>query len=98
MMHIFDDNSPLASQNSKLNSDPTQQDLHVLIKQLNLQKSKVATANFAKCMIEWSRCSLFALLQEPATTTKGKIEFLPPGTQVFAASQPCAAILATPDL
>jgi hypothetical protein len=52
-----------------------------LFKQINLQKSKIATANFGNCLVNWSRCSLFSLLQEPATTTKGRTKALPRGTQ-----------------
>ena len=92
MMTTFPPVLASASQNSKLNSDTTQ------IKQINLQKSKVATANFTDCMVKWSRCALFALLQEPAITTRGKIESIPSGTQVFAAPHPRAAILATPGM
>ena len=91
---------PMASHSSKFktNSDTTQNDSCVLIKQINLQKSKVATANFTDCMVKWSRCALFALLQEPAITTRGKMESLPPGIQIFAAAHPRAAILATPGM
>ena len=73
-------------------------DVRVLVKQLNLQKSKIATANFSHKMTEWSRNSLFALLQEPAISKGGKIASLPRGVQVFAARHPRAAILATPGM
>ena len=92
MMNTSRSVSASATQNSKVNSDTTQ------IKQINLQKSKVATANFTDCMVKWSRCALFALLKEPAITTRGKIESIPSGTQVFAAPHPRAAILATPGM
>ena len=50
-------------------------------------------------MTQWSNSPLFALLQEPATTSKGKIESFPRGTQIFADGlHPRAAVLATPDL
>ena len=69
-----------------------------MFKQLNLAKSKLASANFAQCLSQWSRSCLFALLQEPATTTAGKLQGVPPGAQQFAAVKPRAAIVATADL
>jgi hypothetical protein len=68
------------SQNSGI-SVPTQHTNNVLFKQINLQKSKIATANFGNCLVNWSRCSLFSLLQVPATTTKGRTKALPRGTE-----------------
>jgi Reverse transcriptase (RNA-dependent DNA polymerase)/Endonuclease-reverse transcriptase len=69
----------------------------VLFKQINLAKSKVASADFARRLVEWSRCCLIALLQEPATTPRGTLEFIPPGAQRFATLKPRAAIVATKD-
>ena len=60
----------------------------VLFKQINLAKSKVASADFAKRLVEWSRCCLIAFLQEPATTPRGLLEFIPPGAQRFATLKP----------
>ena len=71
----------------------------IIFKQLNCAKSKSATANFGNCITKWSSSPLFALLQEPATTTSGKLVSFPRGTQVFADGlHPRAAVLATPDL
>ena len=71
----------------------------IQFRQINLAKSKVATANFGSCMVKWSDNSLFALIQEPATTKRGRIESLPRGTQTFSAGlHPRAAVLATPEL
>jgi Reverse transcriptase (RNA-dependent DNA polymerase)/Endonuclease-reverse transcriptase len=70
----------------------------LLFKQINLNKSKVASADFAKRLVGWSQCSLIAFLQEPATTTKGLLESIPPGAQRYAALKPRAAIVATKEV
>ena len=71
---------------------------YVSFRQINLAKSKVASADFAKRLVEWSPCCLVAFLQEPATTPRGLLESIPPGAQRFAALKPRAAIVATKDL
>ena len=70
----------------------------VLFKQINLAKSKLASAVFAKSLVEWSRCCLVAFLQEPASSTRGLLENIPPGAQKFAALHPRAAIVATQEV
>ena len=56
-------------------------------------------ANIGHFMVNWSKHPLFVFLQEPATTTKGRLESLPRGTLVFASSvRPRAAILASADM
>jgi hypothetical protein len=67
-------------------------------KQINLQKSGLASGNLAKSMINWSKLPLFVLMQEPAVQKGGSISGLPKGTQVFAGKTPRAAIAATRDL
>src|SRR6266487_3058589 len=70
---------------------------YVSIKQLNLQKHKLATDNLSKCMVKWSSSPLFVFLQEP-WTHKGRIAGFPRKTQIFARAKPRAAILASPDM
>ena len=65
--------------------------------QINLQKSKTATSNLANCMVNWSNSPFFVSVQEPATY-RGRIGSLPSGTQIFAADNPRAAIMCSPDL
>src|SRR5712671_6366246 len=69
----------------------------IFIKQINLQKSKLALANLASCLVEWSSTPFFVFLQEP-WTNNGRITSLPRGTQVFAAQHPRAAIVTTPEM
>src|SRR6266487_2692394 len=73
------------------------QETLVSFKQINLQKSKVATSNLSKCLVDWSNSPLLVFLQELATH-KGRIGSLPRGTQIFAESNARAAILTTPGL
>jgi hypothetical protein len=69
-----------------------------LFKQINPNKSKVASADFAKRLVGWSQSSLIAFLQEPATTTRGLLESIPPGAKRYAAVKPRAAIVATKEV
>ena len=71
---------------------------YVSFKQINLAKSKVASAYFGDKLVEWSRCCLVAFLQEPATTSRGQLESIPPGAQRFSTLKPRAAIIATKDI
>ena len=70
----------------------------IQFKQLNLAKSKLASANFAQKFSSWSRSCLVAFLQEPAVTTSGRLQGVPPGAQSFAAAKPRVAVVATADL
>src|SRR6266496_610358 len=70
----------------------------VRFNQLNLQKSRVATANFSQCLINWSKLPCFALLQEPYTSTYGLVGFPRTSQMFFASKSPRAAIIASPDL
>jgi ribonuclease HI len=69
----------------------------ISLKQINLQKSKLALANLSSCLVEWSSTPFFVFLQEP-WTYKGRIVSLPQGTQVFAADSPRAAILTSSEM
>ena len=71
----------------------------VLFKQLNLQKSELATTNLISNLVKWSDSSVLVFLQEPWTPKSGKISSLPRGTQMFSVpnAMPRSVILATPD-
>jgi ribonuclease HI len=69
----------------------------VTFKQINLQKSAMATSNLAAKVSDWSSSPLLVFLQEPATH-KGRLVSFPAGCQTFAGSKPRAAILASSDL
>ena len=71
---------------------------YVLFKQINLAKSKLASADFAKRLTDWSSNCLVALIQEPAITLRGLLEFIPVGAQSFASLRPRTAIVATKDV
>ena len=64
--------------------------------QINLGKGELATANVSQCLAE-SDGSLLAFFQEPYVTRSGKIPSTG-GLQVFSATGPRAAIVASPDL
>ena len=66
------------------NTPNSSQRLAVVFKQLNCAKSKAVMATLGSYMVKWSQQPLFVLLQEPATTTRGRIESLPQGTLAFA--------------
>ena len=82
---------------SRQRQTSSQQETFVSFKQINLQKSKVATSNLSKCLVDWSSSPLLVFLQEP-WTSRGKICSLPRGTQIFAEPNARAAILATPEM
>lgn len=69
----------------------------IMFRQINLQKSKVATNNLSSCMHEWSKTPCIFFLQEP-WTYRDKVGISAFGIQSFAAKAPRAAVLVTSDL